>query len=211
MKRFIYLTAVFLVTCAVSCATYPVKKEVNEDAKLKGAGKVGVIVRISQKGRVARDEIVTSISKTLPGYRHKRAVELSADIPSSITEFMNDSDSFYQSTSADGFLRYKSIGVVKSFVRAHETELKDEMTKNTLDLLVIYEVYTVTSVEMQMMKFSSVLAIVDKNLDLVYLDHQSTTRETDSSDIVSIKNEVVTHLSGRFIEKMMNFGWLAEL
>ena len=211
MKRFIYLTAVFLLTCAVSCATYPVKKEVNEGAKLKGAGKVGVIVRISQKGRVARDEIVTSISKTLPGYRHKRAVDLCVDLPSAVTEFMNDSDSFYQSTSADGFLRYKSIGVVKSFVRAHEAELKDEMTKNSLDLLIMYEVYTVTSVEMQMMKFSSVLAIVDKNLDLVYLDHQASTRETDSTDIVSLKSEIVTHLTGRFVEKVKDFGWIAEL
>ena len=210
MKRFIYLAAAVLVSFAVSCSTYHVKDEISESAKLKGAGKAGVIVRVSQKGRVARDEIVTAISKTLPAYRHKRPVELVVDLPSGLTEFMNDSDSFYQSSS-DEFLRYKSIGVAKSFIRAHEEELKDEMGKSGCDLLVIYEVYTVASVEMQMFKFSTVIAVVDKNLDLVYLDHQTDTRETMSSDLTSIKAEIVNHLSGRFIEKITDFGWIEEL
>ena len=210
MKRFIYFTAAVLVSFVVSCSTYPVNKEINEGAKLKGAGKVGTIVRISQKGRVARDEIVTAISKTLPAYRHKRPVELAVDLPSGITEFMNDSDSFYQASS-DEFLRYKSIGVAKSFIRAHESDLKEEMEKGGYDLLVIYEVYTVASVEMQMFKFSTVLAVVDKNLDLVYLDHQTDTRETMSSDLASVKAEIVNHLSARFIEKISDFGWIEEL
>lgn len=210
MKRFIYLTAAVLVSFVVSCSTYHVKDEISEGAKLKGAGKVGAFVRISQKGRVPRDEIVTAISKTLPAYRHKRPVELAVDLPSGITEFMNDSDSFYQSSS-DEFLRYKSIGVAKSFIRAHEEELKDEMGKGGYDLLVIYEVYTVASVEMQMFKFSTVVAVVDRNLDLIYLDHQTDTRETMSSDLVSVKAEIVNHLSERFIEKISDFGWIEEL
>lgn len=210
MKRFIYLTAAVLVSFVVSCATYPVKDEICESAKLKGAGKVGTIVRISQKGRVARDEIVTSISKTLPAYRHKRPVELAVDLPTGITEFMNESDAFYQSSN-DEFLRYKSIGVAKSFIRAHESDLKDEMEKSGYDLLVIYEVYTVASVEMQMFKFSTVMAVIDKNLDLVYLDHQTATRETINSDLASIRGEIVNHLSERFIERAEDFGWIEEL
>ena len=198
-----------LAACVFSCA-YPVKKEINENEKLGGKGKVGTVVRISQKGRVSRDEIVTSISKVLPAYRHNRPVELVVDLSSGITEFMDDSDAFYQSTN-DEFLKFKSIGVAKSFLRTHESELKDEMSKSGFDLLVIYEVYTVVSVEMQMMKFSTVMAVVDKNLDLVYLDHQSDTSETLSSDIVSMKAEVVNHITDRFVQKMENLDWIEEL
>ena len=123
---------------------------------------------------------------------------------------MNESDAFDQSSN-DEFLRYKSIGVTKSFIRAHESDLKEEMEKSGYDLLVFYEVYTVASVEMQMFKFSTVIAVVDKNLDLVYLDHQTDTRETMSTDLASVKAELVNHLSERFIETVTDFGWIEEL
>lgn len=210
MKRFVYSAFMILLAGVVSCATYPVKKEINESGKMKGTGKVGVIVRVSQKGRVPRDEIVTSISKILPAYRHKRAVDLIVDVPSSMTEFMDESDSFYQQT-ASAFLPYKSIGVMKSYLRGHESEISSAMGKNGTDLLVVYEIYTVISVEMQMMKFSTVLAVVDKNLDIVYLDHQTDTKETENSDMVSIRNEIVNHITDRFVEKMKDFNWLADL
>ena len=209
MKRPIRLMILFLAVCAVSCA-YPVTKEINESAKLGGKGKVGTVIRVSQKGRVSRDEIVTSISRTLPAYRHNRPVELLVDIPSGITEFMDDADAFYQSEN-DNFRKFKSIGVAKSFIRTHESDLKDEMSKSGLDLLVIYEVYTVVSVEMQMMKFSTVMAVLDKNLELVYLDHQTDTSETLNTDITSMKAEIVNHITDRFIEKMDDLEWIEEL
>jgi hypothetical protein len=210
MKRFIYSAALILLAGAVSCSSYSVKKELNESSALKGSGKIGVAVRVSLKGRVQRDEITGSVSKALPAFRHKRAVELLVDLPSPVTEFMDDSDSFYQETSGE-FKPYKSLGTLKSFLRTHESDIKDSMEKNECDLLVIYEVYSVASVEMQMMKFSSVVAVVDKNLEVVYLDHQSDLFESETTDLTALKAEMVSSITDRFIEKMKDFNWISDL
>ena len=210
MKRFAYSLVLLMTALAVSCSSYSVKEELSKESALKGTGKAGLAVRMSLKGRIQRDEVTGSVSKTLPAFRHKRPVDLILDLPSSATEYMEDSDSFYQ-TASGKFLPYKSIGVLKSYLRTHESDLKAAMEKNGLDLFVLYDVYSVASVEMQMMKFTTAVAVVDKNLEVVYFDHQSDIFESECTDLASLKAEIVSKISDRFVEKLESFGWIEEL
>jgi len=219
MKRSLYMAMILLCAASVSCSKYAVKDEIDDVSNIKDPKKMGVVLRVSQKGRVGRDDILNGISRSLAGFKHVTQVEMVPDLSSKTYEFMEDDLRFYQNdsserniiTNKEGFLKYKCIGIMKNYLRDQETELKGAIAKDSLDGIIIYEIYTVVSVEMQMMKIESVVAVADKDLNIVYLDHQSNIMDSDNNDYASLKTEAVNHLTARFAEKMLDFGYFEEL
>jgi len=208
--KIIHILPILLIL-GLSCASYSVKKDVNEVSSLKNAKKLGVIIRCPLNSRVKRDDILSNISRSLNGFHQITSVEIIPDLPPQIIEYSNDEERIYQSVGDSDYLKNKSIGFLKSYLRTNSDEIKKAFEKDSLDGIVIYETYTVISVEMQMTRFNSVVAIVDKESNIVYLDHQDNVFNSDESDLVSLKREILNHIAKRFIYKMKDFGYIKDL
>ena len=195
----------------VSCSTYTVKKEVDDHSTLKDAKRLGVVLRVPQKSRLSREEILTSLSRMLNGYQHLTEVVIIPDLTPQMVEFADNEDRFFQPSSDSDFLKYKSMGILRTYLRTNSDEIKKAIEKNSLDGIVIYEVYGVVSVEMQLLRFDSVVAMVDKDLNLIYLDHQDNTFNSQQYDFNSLRSEMLNHISMRFMEQMKTLGYVKDL
>ncbi|HEY1405820.1 MAG TPA: hypothetical protein VF857_04345 [Spirochaetota bacterium] len=205
------IASLVLIMTISGCSTYSVKTEVDTHSSLKEAKKLGVIVRVPLKSRITRDEILTSLSHLLNGYDNIAKIDIIPDLSAQLIEFSDDEDRFYQPSSDQEFLKYKSIGILRTYLRTNADEIKKIMEKNALDGIIIYEVYGLVSVEMQLLSFDSVIAITDKNADIVYLDHQNNDYQSAESDYDSQRAEVLNHISNRFIESMKNLGYVRNI
>jgi hypothetical protein len=194
-----------------SCSSYSVKKEVDSRASIKDAKRLGVIIRVPQKSRVNRDEILTSLSRVMNGYQLTTELVIIPDLTPQVIEFTDNEDRFYQPSSDSDYLKYKSIGILRTYLRTNSDEIKKAMDKNSLDGVIIYEVYGVVSVEMQLLRFDSVVAIADKALEMVYLDHQDNTLDSKQYDFNSLRSEMLNHISTRFMGQMKSLGYVKDL
>jgi hypothetical protein len=208
MKPILYT----LVLCVFfgSCATYSVKSELDERASLKEAKKLGVIVRVPHKNRISRDDILSSLSRSLNGYEQTVKIEIIPDLSPGCIEFTDDEERFYQVSSDQEFLKYKSIGILRTYLRDNGDEIRKAIEKNSLDGIVIYEMYGIISIEMQMMHFDSVVIVVDKNLNQGYLDHQNNSYNSIENDYNALRSEILTHMATRFVEAMKFLGYVKD-
>jgi hypothetical protein len=55
-----------------------------------------------------------------------------------------------------------------------------------------------------------VVTIVDKNLNVVYLDHQSDNFSTNEFDFDKVKHKLFDLVSQRFIEKLENLEFIEK-
>jgi hypothetical protein len=195
----------------VACSSYSVKNEVNDMQILKGAKKMGIVVRSSLRSRISRDDMMTELSRTLNGYKHSIVLEFLPNVSTNMTDFATDDERFYQSAGDSDFLKYKSIGVVKSYMRSNNDEIRRIMDKDGFDGMIIYEEYAIISVEMQMMRMNTVLAITDKEGNIAYLDHQDNTYDSTETDILALKKEMTDRLSQRFINKIKDLDYIKNL
>jgi hypothetical protein len=200
-----------LVMMFVACSSYSVKNEVNDVSMIKGAKKIGIVVRSSLRSRISRDEIMTEISRTLNGFKHSIVLEFVPNVSTGMTDFSTDEERFYQSAGDSDFLKYKSIGVVKSYVRSNNDEIHKIIEKGEFDGIIIYEEYAIISVEMQMMRMNTVIAITDKEGNIAYLDHQDDVYDSDETDILALKKEMTDRLSQRFINKLRDLDYVKSL
>lgn len=192
------------------CSTYTVKNDLDETSLIKGAAKAGVLLRVPEKSRIIRTDMMQSIGNSLNGYQHITQVNMLPDLAPELISLNDNEDRFYQQAS-DEYLRYKSIGIIQVYLRKNADTIKSIMERESLDCLVIYEVYSVVSVEMQMIRFDSVVAVVDKNLKIAYLDHQDDTSNSTESDFSAMRTETLNYISSRFIEVLMDLGFLKNL
>jgi hypothetical protein len=195
----------------VSCSTYTVKKEVDDHSSLRDAKRLGVVLRVPQKSRLSREEILTSLSRMMNGYQHLTEIVIIPDLTPQMVEFADNEDRLYQPSSDSDYLKYKSMGILRTYLRTNSDEIKKAIEKNSLDGIIIYEVYGVVSVEMQLVRFDSVVAMADKDLNLIYLDHQDNTFNSQQYDFNSLRSEMLNHISMRFMEQMKTLGYVKDL
>ncbi len=209
MKKIV--TALFVLTFLSGCGSYSVKTEVDSRASLKDAKKMGVIIRVPQKSRISRDDILASLSHLMNGYEHIVKIDIVPDLSAQVTEFADDENRFYQPSSDSEYFKFKSIGILRSYLRNNSDEIKKAMEVNSLDGIIIYEVYGIVSTEMLMYQFDSVIALTDKTSEIVYLDHQNNRYNTNENDFNAQRSEILNHISLRFTETMKDFGFLRNI
>lgn len=192
------------------CATYSVDKEMEKGSALAKLKDVGLVMRVSLRSKFSLDDHIHNLSSWLGGYKPVKKISVIADGTEKISLFSKESESFYQQKTDDSFLYYKSVGVVNMYLRNNVTELKSLITGNQLDGLVIYEVYNVMSTELQFLDFNSVLIIVDRNLNLLYMDHQADDFDTNEIEGGRIRNELLNMISERLLEELLNLNFIKE-
>jgi hypothetical protein len=209
MKFFRLIPLFFLVLS--SCSSFSVRKEIDEPNMMKDSKKFGVVVRSALKSRVTREDMIGNLSRTLSAYNHVKELVFIPDLSQQMVDFSTDDDRFYQMSGDSDFLKYKSIGVVKNYLRANADEIRKFTEKNGLDGVILFEEYAIISQEMQVMRMNSVIVIADKDGNIAYLDHQDDVYETADIDMSSMKKSMSDKLTDRFIRKMIDMKFVKTL
>ena len=194
-----------------SCASQSVKTEIKDDASLAGLTKLGIVIRLADNSRIFKEELLNNFSCFLSDYKQKVSIKLILDSSKGIDTFTYRENRFYQFDDNQGFFLFKSIGVVKLYVQRNISELKKIISENNLNGLIIYEIYNIISSEMQFMDYDSVSIILDKNLNIVYLDHQSVGFESREIDFELLKSKLMDKLSEGLIKMLIKLDYIEEL
>jgi hypothetical protein len=124
-------------------------------------------------------------------------------------------------------MEFKSIGLIKQYVRNNEDELNKIFSEKNLDSLVIYEVDSSISTEMRIMEFESMILVIDKSFNILFMDHQKnaypekkTTWELiaygDVKDDIDYFNEAELHnlfydkVCDRLINKLLSLDFIDD-
>jgi hypothetical protein len=205
------IPVLFMITLlSLSCSKYTIRTEIEKSGEISEIQKAGVIVRISERSKIPLDEHIKSISHWLGGYKQLKDILIYAESNEPIHYYSGDSMRFYQISSEGTFLRYKSLGIVNSYLRANSAELNRFIEEKKLNGLIIYEIYTVLSSEMQFMDFDSVVIITDKNLNVLYMDNQRDGFDSNEYDLDRVKEQLLNRITERFLEILFDNDFIEE-
>jgi len=201
---------VLLAIFTVSCSSYTVRKDISESGPVRGLKAAGYFVRISNSDEIDSSEYLKNIESWMQGYEHRKKIMLLNDTGNKLRLYPGDIDRFYQRSISSSFLKYKSLGVITLYLRSNRDELKKLMADNGLDSLVIYEIDSAFSAEMQFIDFNSSVLVVDRGLKVLSLDHQSDSFDIDLINREEIQNHLLDKISERFVERMVSLGFVKK-
>lgn len=208
MRHVFYSSVVAVMLCIVSCGTYTVVQEVENNDGVEGITKAGIVMRVPRNIRIAREEYINNIRQWLTGVKALKELYVFQEGSEELVYTKGDEDRFYQFSERSRFLKYKSLGIINLYLRNNSAELKKMISDKNLNGVIFYEVFGVTSTEMQFVDFDSVVTIVDKNLNVVYLDHQSNNFSTSEFDFDKVKHKLFDLVSQRLVEKLDDLEFL---
>jgi hypothetical protein len=196
---------------ALSCSSYSIKNDIDDNSILSKIKSTGIIFRISNGSKLTKEELIRNCTYWLSVYQKKGNVTVITDASDLLTVFKNPQQRFYQLSNEDDYLKFKSLGVVNLYLQNNQNELVNIISKNNLDSIIIFEVYSIISTQMQFFEYESVLTIADANLNVGYLDHQSDFFESTSSSLDDLKNQTLDKINDRLIDNLRNVNLLGKL
>lgn len=217
----IAITAI-LSLLLTGCSGFTVKTDVDEKPGLDEINRAGIIVRMAKSSKIGLEEQSTNIGYWLNQYKNAENLKIIKDAGEALTYYSVIEDRFYQQSIKyrekgyfglfwdDDYLKYKSMGVLNNYLKTNEEKLKNIINANALNGLIIYEIYNIVSLGMQFMDFDSVLAVVDKNLNIMYMDHQTDGYEISEQDFARVKKQMMDKISQRLVEGLQSIDILGE-
>ncbi|MFW5770734.1 MAG: hypothetical protein ACOCX9_04785 [Spirochaetota bacterium] len=209
MKKGICFVSIILVVLLSSCSKYSVKEEIDRTSRVD-VKKAGILLRISRKAMLGYDVHYETLQKWLQGYTQNVELELINGKSDYYAYFSNEQDRFYQLSMNNAFLKYKSLGVINSYLYRYKNDLSALMKAKNLDVLIIYEVYGIASVGMQFLDFDSMAVIIDKNLKVVYLDHQHDRFNSNDYSIDLLKEQLLNKMNDRMLEFLIDLDYIED-
>ena len=213
MNHVKYITLRLISICIIfcfACASQSVKTEIKDNPSISGLTQLGILIRLADNSRIKKEEQLNNISCFLSDYKQEVGIKLIYDSSKEIDTFTSRENRFYQNDDNQDFFLFKSIGLIKLYVQKNISGLKKILSDNNLNSLLIYEIYNIISSEMQFMDYSSVSIILDKNLNIIYLDHQSEGFDSKENDFKLLKSKLMDKLSERLIKRLLNLDFIEE-
>jgi len=195
----------------VSCSPFSIKTEITKKSELSKLKRCGVILRTSDSSIITRDEIYTNITYYYAGTRPVRELVLNKDGSEQLLTYKGVSDRFYQLSMKNKFLKYKSIGVIREYLKANSAEIKKMMLEKNLDGLIIYEIDGYFSWELLFIDFNSLVTVVDKDFNILYIDQQSDIEKNIvDSDKDKVKKSLLDKVSARLMITLYDIGFVKK-
>ena len=208
MKKALFLSIIFLFISG--CSTYRVSNEIDKRSSYSKFKKSGIILRLSKNTSLSEKNYTTTLLFWLNGYKKKNDIQIISDVTPGLAKFESSIDRFYQLSNEKDFLRFKSAGVVSTIASKNSFELNKIITDNGLDSLIFYEVDGGAYAEMQFLDFDSMIVMVDKNLEIVYMDHQKKSFEIDEFIEADAVKHLLDKISERFASQLASMGFLEK-
>jgi len=208
MKKYGILALAFLFM--VSCSRYHVKNEIKNGSALSKFKNSGVMYHNPQSSPIRIALMSRTLTQWLESYTRINTLQILEIKDKALVTSKSEFDQFLQLTEDNGFLYYKTLGIVNRYLQENRDALTKLMTDNNLDSLIIYEVDPSLSAEMQYTDFSSMMVIVGKDLKVEYMDRQYDDFDTNEYDKDLMQNHILDEINSRFIELMIKLKYLKK-
>ena len=202
MKNILFLLCLSFIF--ISCSG--IKKVTAKNDALPELKSSGVIIRVWKNSMLSVSDIESNMRYWVDESQKNNSLPF---MPSGPLSYYTDSDRFCQ-ISEDSFLEYKSTGAVRVFLSDHREELSALMKDNNLDSLIFYETDGFFAPELQSSDIKSVIVIVDRNLNVLYMDYYSKDTKLDEWEREAIKKIVLDQVSRRFVYSMQTLGYIKK-
>jgi hypothetical protein len=206
MKKALFLS--IIIALISSCSTYRVSSEIDKKSVYSKFRKSGIIIRLSKNTSIHEKNFTNTLSYWMNGLKKRNDLLVISEVTPGLSRFESSLDRFYQLSNNKDFQKYKSDGVVLTITKKNSFELNKIMTDNGLDSVIFYEVDGGAYGEMQFVDFDSMIVIVDKNLDIAYMDHQKNSFEIDEFMEAEATKHLLDKISERFVTQMVSIGFL---
>ncbi len=193
-----------------SCSSFSINNEISETDKLEAVKNVGVIFRIQNTSFVSEEDYRQTLLYWIEGHKQLKKITLPSKPAEELISYKTDADRFYQLSPQKDFLTFKSLGVVKYYLQTNRSAVDEIMKSGNLDLLVVYEVDGFFQAELQYIDFNSIIVIVDKSMNVHFLDRQNNTYHIDEVNPEKVKKHLLDKVSERFVETMIDIDFLEK-
>jgi len=204
--RFIYI--MITAVLALSCASQQITTEISEKASLNAFKKTGILIRAASNTSVKNADLEKNLTYWFAGYKMNSELVIIKGAPEKLTGYNDTSDRFYQLSDSRQFLKYKSLGAVLMFTSENEAALKKIFADNSLDSLIIYEVDSDYSMELQYYDYETMVVAFDPELKAVYMDHNSVMMDTDEFDTEKGRSGLMDNISKRLLQTLESLGFV---
>lgn len=208
MRSLIMIIPIFLIS--LSCSSFGTTTEIDKSSTFTKLHKIGVMLRMSARSKVAREDVVSNLSGWLNGYKQLKKVSLIPNTPVALSEYSSDDKSFYQISSDDEYQKYKTNGTIKQYVIDNTEKLQDIFKNEGLDLLVIYEIDSNYSSELKYTKLNTLVLILNNKLEPVYLTYNSDNELDESIDYTEMKSNTLDKISNRLIDEFDSLDFIEK-
>ena len=157
-----------------------------------------------------KDSLNLDTPSRIEGYKKKGKVISIKNPPDEISIYGSNADRFLQTSINSEFLKYKSIGVVKLYLRKNAAELNKVFSENGLDSLIIYEIDSGYSTELHYIDFNSVIVVIDREYNVLYLDYQDNSYNVDEFDQKILRKHLLDKLSCRLLERLTSLNYIEK-
>ena len=206
MGRNIFIFILLLLLSG--CSTFNIETEIRENTKLDNLKSTGIIFRIPKSSQITLREYRKTINHWLKGHKLVKKLKILPYTEADLASYDTELDRFYQLSINRDFLKYKSIGVIYQYLHSNESTLTKMMHNNKLDSYIIFEIDSYFSPEMEHIDFNSLIAIVDKNMKIIYLDHQKILYQVDEYDPDRVKAILLNKISKRLLDRLSSFDYI---
>ena len=202
------ISVLLIIATTWGCSSYHITNIKENSSSISSIKNSTILIRTSQNGRITSSEIEKNLTVWLNGYTQRKKLFVAKPNDNSLQSVANRNDSFYQISDNGKFLKYKSIGVVRLFVANNSDKLKSIMNKSKSDSLIIYEIDSGFSAAMQYVEFNSVVVIINKNLEILYIDNQKDAFDSIENEESILKNSLMDKISDRFLEILSDYDFI---
>jgi hypothetical protein len=211
MKRLFLLIIIAVPLLSVlSCKGYGIKEDMRSRGSLKTIETAGLLLRLDKNSLIPREEYEDTLGRWLPSYDGRVTLKMFTKKIESLSGFTSYADRFYQISDEKDFLKYKTLGMITTTVQRNREELKAYMSEEGVDGIFIYEVDGGYYPQMGFMSFNTVLAFLDANLDIRYMDHSKSYFEVRDFDGESARKHYLDRVSNRLLTRLAKLNLIEQ-
>jgi len=210
IQRACFVIAFGAIGAVLGCSSYSINREITHNSKLDVLKKSGIVFRLPRTSLIKYDEYSRTLLFWINSYKKINDLKIIAKEDGKLFGYPSELERFYQISMDGDFLALKSQGSIYQMIHEKDKEIRSLMEKEDLDSIILYEVEGDYSTEMQYVDFTSLVAIIDQNLDILYLDHQTATLEIDEFDPAVAKNNLLDSITKRLLNCFEDLDYIEE-
>jgi hypothetical protein len=198
------------ITLVLSCAQFHVTREIREKDELSTLKRSGVLFRVPHNSQISLKRFYVSLSRWIEPYKKINKLTIIDNTSKNLSISKGEYDRFLQFSAGNDFQYYQSLGIIANYLNKNKEELEKLRVKYGLDSLIIYEVDTFISPEMELAHFGSMIVIVNTKNQVLYMDRQFDTYDIYEIDPQVLKENLLDQISNRFINLMLKLDYIEE-
>ncbi len=209
MKRYGVL-ALALAMTVTSCVKYHVTREIQLNTLLSTFKNSGVLFRVTHNSSIKGDRLNESLMQWLGGYERSNGLKIIDNADDKLSVCKSEFDRFVQYSDSDELLYNKTRGIINKYLNENREAIDALFEEHGLDSLIIYEIDTAISAELQFLDFASMMLIIDREQTIAYMDHHFDTYDTNEYDREVMHDNLIDRVIGRFLDLMSRLKYIKE-